>query len=354
MTPLKRFTTGIAPFFVVSACAQIIGLSDYEKGDVSNVGGEGGQGTGDTSSGGSSGAGVKGGDGGAGDEGGSAGVLGTGGRISRGGTTSEGGAGGDPGGDAGQGGTDSGGTGAGKGGATAGGGGRGGTGGAGTGGGGGSGAVGGSPPCTEVTLPSYITRVLGTGATTYGFEIDPELGDRFFDLFSIQFYDDPGTYDGVATGVFMLGFGGDSNYASCSRCLLAYQDEGETAEKIFFQTSGTLTVAPFSLQMDGFPEYTFTDVTLREVTIGAGSRSTVTPGGACLHFASQSFSIEPPPDWTCELRWYADDDCDCGCDELDPMCDDSTPDSCDYCWCNDINGNCATGEVGATTNWTCN
>jgi len=41
MTPLRRFAITVAPFLVSGACAQIIGLSDYEKGEVTGSAGDG-------------------------------------------------------------------------------------------------------------------------------------------------------------------------------------------------------------------------------------------------------------------------------------------------------------------------
>ena len=145
MTPLRRFSITVAPFLVSGACAQLIGLSDYEKGEVTGAagdgedGGEGGDG------------GTKGGNGGtAGSQmGGSAGRGGsrTGGR----GGTLAGGEGGDSG-DAGMGGEPQGGTG--MGGAAP----RGGTAGGGMGGmggsaGGGTGGIAGGVNCNSVSVP---------------------------------------------------------------------------------------------------------------------------------------------------------------------------------------------------------
>jgi hypothetical protein len=153
MTPLRRFAITVAPFLVSGACAQLIGLSDYEKGEVT-----GGAGEGDDGGEGGDG-GTKGGNGGtAGSQmGGAAGRGGsrTGGR---GGTImgGEGGEGGDgaKGGDAGMGGDPQGGQGGGppRGGSA--GGGMGGT--SGSAGGGTGGSTGGSAGgmnCTTVPVP---------------------------------------------------------------------------------------------------------------------------------------------------------------------------------------------------------
>lgn len=80
MTPLRRLSITLAPFLVSGACAQLIGLSDYEKGEVTD--GD----AGDSGEGGESGAG--------GNRGGNGGSIATGGsRGGRGGSGTSGEAG---------------------------------------------------------------------------------------------------------------------------------------------------------------------------------------------------------------------------------------------------------------------
>jgi hypothetical protein len=240
------------------------------------------------------------------------------------------------------------------------------TGGAGqsTGGAGGTGntsGTGGSPPCTEITVSTYVGDLIDDSAlpalALYDFDILPELGTAIIDTFEIQFWDSQGSgsFDGGLTGSFMLGPPGmDANYAFCSRCLVAYQDQGSaTREKIFFQTEGTLIVAMDSLQMEGYPNFTVDDVTLREVIIDADQISTVVPGGECLHITSATHRIPYPNDWTCNIAWYTDIDCDCGCGQLDPTCTSSGASACRYCWCNDTFGMCSASEVESNANWQC-
>jgi hypothetical protein len=228
----------------VGACAQIIGLDDYEKGDheVDNGGGEGNR-----VSGGAGGTVPKGGGGAGGeDNAGTAGVL-QGGQAGRGGATAEGGAGaGGEGGQSGQGGSDTGGT-------TGGGGASGGAAGS-----GGLSGSGGSPPCTDVTasmtlVDQIIERAVDQSFVSYVFRINPGIGlSSAEDLLTIEFWNgDP--YDGILTGAFPLGVGRDSNNSTCSRCFLAYQDSDASASlrKTFFQTAGTLTIEESSQQMDG-------------------------------------------------------------------------------------------------------
>jgi hypothetical protein len=237
MTPLKRFVTSTSPLLLAGACAQIIGLSDYEKGNVGP--GEGGEGHGNASSGGAT---MKGGDGGAGDNGGGTAGVSTGG-SSQGGTAGESGVGGDAGGDAGQGGSDP----TGGRGGTSGKGGTGGTAGTGQGGSGGmpagsggSGGVAGSPPCIEITVSTTFSDIVVDNSQSphlvaYEFDIDPELGGAVGDLLEVQFWNG-GAFDGVATGVFPLASGRDANNSTCARCILVHRDDGAAAglEKTFF------------------------------------------------------------------------------------------------------------------------
>jgi hypothetical protein len=165
MTPLRRFALAISPFFILGACSELIGLSDFEKGDPPE--GEGGEestggkgassgkgGTSGSQSGGNSGAG-RGGTGTGGSRGGQGGTGNTGpggesGEAGMGGEPPEGGTGGMPGGRGGNAGAGRGGmSGAGMGAVGGAGAGSGGAGNAGGGMGGGSG----SGSCTTVTVP---------------------------------------------------------------------------------------------------------------------------------------------------------------------------------------------------------
>jgi hypothetical protein len=100
--------------------------------------------------------------------------------------------------------------------------------------------------------------------------------------------------------------------------------------------------------MDGFPDFSYSDVTLREVTIDGDGRSTLVRDGTCLHLASGSFRRTPV--WTCDPSFLTDGTCDCGCATPDPEFPDSAASSCDWCWCG--NGRCPTTE-NPTRNYTC-
>jgi hypothetical protein len=351
---------------LLGSCAQLIGLSDYDTGQANDEGGGGEADTGGTSGsdqGGSGGMAAKPGIGGE-DDGGQGGSIG--GRPPvRGGAGGDGGVGGEPdGGEAGKGGTGA------TGGTAGGGGGASGAGGAGNAGSGnaGTGGSGGSPVCTEITITDYVPRcdtatrcslvdqLVTPTLATFSFDVDPELGMNFQDTFRIEFWDSgtSGSYDGRLLGSFPLGQGGDdANYAFCSRCLLLHMDEESSREKMLFQTEGTITLEVGSDQMNGFPIWTFTDVTLREVTLDTDQISTVVPGGDCVHITTHTFTREAPTNWACDIVYYTDADCDCGCGQFDPTCTSTSDTVCEYCWCNGV-GTCTPNEVVASSNWLCN
>jgi hypothetical protein len=185
----------------------------------------------------------------------------------------------------------------------------------------------------------------------FSFAIAPSLGlTTYRDTLEIQFWSGT-SFDGALTGSFSLGAGRDANNLTCSRCLLAYQDDGAPASRVktFFQTAGTLTIGASSQQMDGFPTLSYSDVTLREVTVDeTDGHSTLVVNGACLHFASGSFS--QPPEWTCDASFRTDGVCDCGCGTRDPDCPDANASSCVWCWCG--NGRCP-GFENPSKNWEC-
>jgi len=320
MTRLPRIVTLLGSGLLLAACGQLIGLGDYES--VDGEGGEAGEETGGRSGrGGRAGSGGTSGEAtaGSGDRGGTGGS--TGGSAGSGGTAGElPGTGGSAG--------STGGTGSNEGGA------------AGDAGSGGEAGEPVTPGCRELTS---LTRVKTTVdetegpafvSTQYAYEFLPNLGSSLGDELLMEFYqsEDEGL-DGAASGTFELGTDIDINFETCARCLRVFQDLGSTAlEKVFFATSGTLTIAPDSLQMQGFPYMSFRDVTLVEVTIDDNVVSTPVPGGDCLHFDSLEYNQPPPPpEWTCVGEYYVDFDCDCGCGAIDSVCESPYAASCDYC-----------------------
>jgi len=373
MTRLPRIGPLVAASVLLGACAQLIGLNQFDSTDA--AAGEGG-----------AHAGGKGGGGGtagkAVDTGGSSNATsgGTAGRPGSGGTAgglsgaggSTGGKGGsDSGGVAGEAGAGTGGTG-GTGGSSGGSGGTGGTGG--TGGNAGDTGMAGVPGCSEtieVTTHGTPTPYLESIYTSYEYNIDPQIDTAASDYLWVDFYV-TGEYDGDLTGTFDLGTGADENYASCSRCVWFGVDVGDSgyADTYFYAKSGTLEIASDSDQMAGYPDVHLSDVLFTEVTINSDTHvSHEIVGGRCLHLASGDLVIESnvPVGWTCpDYAYGTQDGCDCGCGAYDPDCDSTLSGACEYCndegscgngYCDDPalnidltdNSQCATGSQG----WTC-
>jgi hypothetical protein len=223
--------------------------------------------------------------------------------------------------------------------------------GGGHGGGGGSGGN-----CTEITLPA--TMALRDVAhvpdyADYQYRL-AQIGNPQADFFLAIFYGPTAGYDGDQHGTFTLGTGTDANFQTCGRCALVEQDSGSGQAAYFFASKGTVNVASDSDQLNGFPDVTFSDVTLVEVTINQQtSLSTPVPGGRCLHLASGSVSF--PSGWTCDPNDYASGaahDCDCGCGVRDGDCTGATLSACDYCHCPGDN-NCSNSSVRTTNNALC-
>lgn len=331
---LPRLGTLVVLGSLLGACSQLIGLNDFDKT-------EGGGGEHD----GSGGDGAKGGS----SRGGTAGSGGSGGTTA-GTATQGGGSGGSLAGRSGSGGVAGSGTGGTD---TAGEGGeaptnpRGGTGGTGTGGttGGTStmAGMGGEPSYDCVSVTEITTGVLlprDTSSSIYpannSFTIEPQIGNAADDELWIDFYSDS-EYDGERTGTFDLSMPPDDNYATCARCVWFGQDVGAVSNPraYFYVRSGTLTIDPASLQVDGFPMLTLDDVTLVESTIDVADTnvSEPVPNPRCLHLAHASIDMPAPPsEWTCDPTYYGTNDgCDCGCGVLDPDCASAYSGACDTC-----------------------
>jgi hypothetical protein len=349
MTRLPRIVTLLGSALLLAACGQLIGLGDYES-----VDGEGGE-AGEASAGKAGRGGTGGGTGGSAGSGGqagtaSAGTANAGAGGSTAGTGGKGGMAGQPGtgGNAGA----TGGSDPGEGGAA----------GSPAGAGGEAGSAG-APGCRELTAFDLVESKVDDDEPTFlisqfVYEFVPNLGTSRVDNLLLEFYEsaDEGL-NGAATGTFELGTDIDVNFETCARCLRVFQDIGSTAlEKTFFATSGTLTVDPASLQIQGFPIFSLRDVTLVEVTIDEEDISTPVEGGECLHFAELDINrYPPPPEWTCPADYFWDGSCDCGCGALDPSCVSSYVSACEYCGNADSCGvdveTCS--DVKVDENWTC-
>ncbi len=249
---------------------------------------------------------------------------------------------------AGVGGESQGGGGAGVGGQSAGGG---GAGQGGTGGQGGDGGAGGAGSgCTEITLTGFVR---GQNAGQYLAEVAPALGGADIDIGALLFFSD-------TTGPISLSTAPNDNFATCNQCALVLEDlpdMGNPARQ-YFQSSGTMNIDPVSTPTETSLVATLTDVTLVEVTIDANSNSTPVPNGACLHLASGSVNLPPPPpEWTCDAAFYgAFDGCDCGCGAPDPDCTDTTEPiyGCGFPHASGTLSQCdATGVCTPPAGWTC-
>ena len=108
------------------------------------------------------------------------------------------------------------------------------------------------------------------------------------DKSSLEFYGSAfnSSDDGETTGTFDLSKNGDTNYNTCSRCLLVFQDP-MTPGKVFFQKSGTMVLDATSDQLNGQNEWD----PVRRHAGGSDHRPgyvrlTPVSGGACLHVTS--------------------------------------------------------------------
>jgi hypothetical protein len=161
-------------------------------------------------------------------------------------------------------------------------------------------------------------------------------------------------------GTFELGVGVDDNMDTCVHCLTLWTD-GDV--RIFVATEGTLTFDADSLQMEGYPQGTLRNVTLREAT-GYFNRlgpfyekghSTIVPGGTCFKISEADVLVNvaqplpAPPGWACARNHYGDGTCDCGCGALDMDCAGTNVSYCQYCNC----GNNDCSLVNATDNAVC-
>jgi len=378
MNRFSTLTALLASVSIVASCGQLIGLSDYEKGEEEAEGGQGASGGKGGASGGKAGSTTGGKGGASGGKGGTSG--GKGGNGGKGGTT------GGSSGDAGDGGSPDGGVGgsnggnSGKGGASGNGGssavggdsGNGGTAGSGgaSGGASGGGGTAGTAGCVELTPGVALAMSVDPPdpdfrSVVYDYAIDEQVGSALDDILGIQVYSGTG-YDGQLTGTFTLGTGVDDNYSTCGRCILIERDItaiGNAGAKRFYANSGTLVVDAASQQMDGRPIMTMDDVTLIEVTIAGAPtyESTPVPNGECYHIANFSFTL-PTAGWTCDPSVWGDNFCTCGCGTRDLECDSPASDACVDCA---VAGSCANScldiapdnnaicGASAPAGWTC-
>jgi len=362
---LPRLGTLVVMGALVGACAQIIGLNDYDKTD-GGTGGGAGKGGSSGSGGSSAGRGGTGMEAGASGDtsGGTSGRGGSGGTHNTAGTGNEAGAGATAG-------ESSGGSPA-RGG-TGGGGGKGGGGGTGNTSMGGEGGMVTPPDCASTREIETVVVVPTDYANDYAFSIAATdgmaIGSSAIDELWIRFFATP-PYTGEETGIFNLAASPDDNYATCVRCVTVESDvSASTGPKTYyFASAGTMTIDPASRQMDGYGVFTIDDLTLIESTIDFDSTyiSEPVPNARCLHIAhvevNNPVPPEPPAEWTCDAAYYGTSDgCDCGCGAVDPDCATSYAGACFACG---ESGSCADSNCNgidvtnnafctATPGWTC-
>lgn len=211
----------------------------------------------------------------------------------------------------------------------------------------------GAMSCTEITAADFAKYQADGTQGIYVGAPSPSLGSATVDdQMTLEFYGpDFGAFDGDKTGTFDLTMDGDDNYGTCSRCIRVLEDADPDngPARQYFQKSGSLVVDAVSDQLHGKVHATLTDLTLVEVSVDDMSVSTPVANGACLHLASATITIDPPPvpsGWTCDPTYYGDGACDCGCGALDTDCAGSAATDCD-------DNDCVGGKPNATQNWLC-
>lgn len=129
-------------------------------------------------------------------------------------------------------------------------------------------------------------QVGAAGVTNLGF------GGTAPDIISFEFWSSDDTP--LDTGTFDLGSGGNANYSSCRECILVFQDIlNGVAQKIFFQTAGSITIDENTVPGAG-PDVglTWSNVTLAEVTLNPDTaESTLVPNGDCYAIVSDPIFV---------------------------------------------------------------
>lgn len=144
--------------------------------------------------------------------------------------------------------------------------------------------------CAPIVVPTTGTLLqsdsglwkyglFGDGSTDLGF------GGPQPDLFPIELYSDG------SAGTFDLGAGIDSNYSTCSHCVLIYRDiQGDVPGKVFYQSAGTLTLN----QPAGAAtlDFSVSGLHLVEVTLDPNTfASTPVPDGECYIQAADKIFV---------------------------------------------------------------
>lgn len=151
------------------------------------------------------------------------------------------------------------------------------TGGGGTAGSGAGGSGGSTADCTPVALGELLLTDGEAGGSSLAFALtglDPAVEHAIY----LEFYDVAGPQ---IAGSFDLSQPPDDNYATCARCLLAFEDVNGAAPTAYFQTSGALDVTAPDAAFTGKSAGTFDGVRLGQVTL-EGTSTVPVAGGKCL------------------------------------------------------------------------
>jgi hypothetical protein len=158
-----------------------------------------------------------------------------------------------------------------------------------------SGSVYAASVCSNATMDG--TRILSSQSSADGayYDVDGGAIDEGYgspalvDDISFQFYN---LGAGFHTGSINLATGDDSNYQTCSECLLVFQDFNDSTNqytKAFFQSQGVLTIDPTTPPGSDPIILSWSNVKLVEVTIDPNTFiSTPVPNGACYNIVSDT------------------------------------------------------------------
>ena len=97
-------------------------------------------------------------------------------------------------------------------------------------------------------------------------------------------------YDNIAVASYDLSTEANSNYATCTECLLVIENYGSENAKNFFQESGEIVVSAYD--PDTFGMTATITATLVETTIDGNGNSTPVENGACLQIETGVVSAE--------------------------------------------------------------
>ena len=202
------------------------------------------------------------------------------------------------------------------------------------------------PTCTEIDITADLA-VGGSGNIFSTDAISPDLGDldaALLDGLQIEFWG-----GGPHTGTFDLGSATvNDNFATCGQCFRAFEDidpDTGAANKVYFQSAGTMVVDATADPTNGLLLATLSGVTLVEVTVDADTLvSTPVVGGGCLAVTGpitiQSVVL---PVESCAGN-CGNLGTTCNCDSLCFEFDDCCTDVCDVAICGaDFPTECAGG-----------